>query len=118
MPSDVTQLLHAIDSGDAKAAEELLPIIYDELRQMAAGKMARENPQTLQATALVHEAWMRIGERQFENRDHFFAAAAEAMRRILVEKARRRGRIKRGAELERADYHESKIVGPVVSSIP
>jgi RNA polymerase sigma factor (TIGR02999 family) len=113
MPSDVTQLLNAIDSGDSTAAEELLPVIYDELRQLAAAKMAREIPQTLQATALVHEAWMRLGQQRYENRVHFFGAAAEAMRRILVERARRRSRLKRGANLERADYQESQIISPL-----
>ncbi len=113
MPSDVTQLLNAVGSGDSRAAEELLPVIYDELRQMAAGKMARESPQTLQATALVHEAWLRLGQQRYENRAHFFGAAAEAMRRILVERARRRARIKHGGEHERAEYQESLIVGPV-----
>lgn len=94
-------------------SEDLLPTLYQELRQMAAAKMAREQPQTLQATALVHEAWLKLGEQKFENRAHFFGAAAEAMRRILVERARRRSRLKRGGELERADYQESQIICPV-----
>lgn len=110
MPSDVTVLLNAMDSGDSTAAEELLPILYDELRQLAAAKMASEKPQTLQATALVHEAWMKLGEQRFQNRAHFFGAAAEAMRRILVERARSRSRQKRGGELERSEFIESQIV--------
>ena len=93
--------------------EELLPTLYRELRQMAAAKIARERPQTLQATALVHEAWLKLGEQRFENRAHFFGAAAEAMRRILVERARKRNRLKRGGDLERSEYHESQIIGPV-----
>ena len=113
MSTEVTQLLNAMESGDSTAAEELLPAIYDELRQMAAAKMAREKPQTLQATALVHEAWLKLGEQRFENRAHFFGAAAEAMRRILVESARRRNRIKRGGEMERSEFVESQIVSPL-----
>src|SRR4051812_1106057 len=104
---DVTQILDAIEQGDPKAAEELLPLVYGELRKLAAQKMARERPgQTLQPTALVHEAWLRlVGDRAFEfdNRRHFFAAAAEAMRRILVESARRKKRLKHGGEFERVD---------------
>jgi RNA polymerase sigma factor (TIGR02999 family) len=88
--SDVTRLLEAVRHGDARAGEDLLPLVYQELRQLARAKMARENPgHTLQPTALVHEAWLRLGEQPFENRAHFFAAAAEAMRRILIERARR-----------------------------
>ena len=113
MPTDITLLLNAVSSGDTRAAEELLPVIYDELRHLAAGKMAREHPQTLQATALVHEAWLRLGDQRFENRAHFFGAAAEAMRRILVERSRRRSRLKRGAGFERTDYQESQIVSPL-----
>src|SRR6201993_1502646 len=93
--SEVTQLLNAIHAGDLQAAEQLLPLVYEELRKLAAAKMAQERPgQTLQPTALVHEAWLRLvgkdGQPQFQNRAHFFAAAAEAMRRILIERARRR----------------------------
>jgi len=113
MPDDVTCLLRAMESGDPTAAEELLPVFYEELRQLAAAKMAREKPQTLQATALVHEAWMKLGDQRFENRAHFFGAAAEAMRRILVERARRRNRLKRGGELERSEFVESQIVAPL-----
>ncbi len=91
--SEVTQLLSAIDRGDPKAAEELLPVVYEELRRLAAAKLAREaSAQTLQATALVHEAWLRLvgsSNQQWDHRGHFFSAAAEAMRRILVERARR-----------------------------
>jgi RNA polymerase sigma factor (TIGR02999 family) len=105
--SEVTQILEAIQQGNPKAAEELLPVVYDELRKLAAHKMANERPgQTLQPTALVHEAWLRlVGDRafEFENRGHFFAAAAEAMRRILVESARRKKCLKHGGQLERVD---------------
>src|SRR5215472_15410041 len=91
--SDVTRLLGAIDQGDPKAAAELLPLVYDELRRLATARMAKEAPgQTLQPTALVHEAWLRLGadaQPGWQNRAHFFGAAAEAMRRILVERARR-----------------------------
>jgi RNA polymerase sigma factor (TIGR02999 family) len=94
MPPDVTQLLDAIEQGDPKAAGELLPLVYEELRKLAAARISREQPgQTLQATALVHEAWLRLGadqQSQWQNRAHFFAAAAEAMRRILIDRARKR----------------------------
>jgi len=102
---NVTQLLSAIDQGDPQAAEQLLPLVYAELRRLAAAQMAREKPgQTLDPTALVHEAYLRlVGEQQFANRRHFFVAAAEAMRRIRVENARRKGRIKHGGEHRRAD---------------
>src|SRR5271157_3127636 len=90
--SDVTRILHAIDQGDPDAAAQLLPLVYDELRKLAAQKLAQEKPgQTLEATALVHEAYLRlVGDQQFANRRHFFAAAAQAMRRILVESGRRK----------------------------
>src|SRR3954470_20539004 len=90
--NDVTRILSAIEAGDPQAAEQLLPLVYDELRKLAAQRLAQEKPgQTLQATALVHEAYLRlVGDQQFANRRHFFAAAAEAMRRILVEAARRK----------------------------
>src|ERR1700757_3536735 len=90
--SDVTQILSAIEQGDPHAAEQLLPLVYDELRRLAAAQLVREKPgQTLEATALVHEAYLRlVGDQQFANRRHFFAAAAQAMRRILVESARRK----------------------------
>ena len=90
--SDITRILNAIEHGDPHAASELLPLVYDELRKLAAHKLAQEKPgQTLDATALVHEAYLRlVGDQQFENRHHFFAAAAQAMRRILIESARRK----------------------------
>jgi RNA polymerase sigma factor (TIGR02999 family) len=96
--SDVTRLLDAAAAGDPQAAGAILPLVYDELRKLAAARMARETPgNTLDATGLVHEAYMRlIGDQKFDHRGHFFAAAAEAMRRILVEAARKRGRLKRG----------------------
>jgi RNA polymerase sigma factor (TIGR02999 family) len=101
--SDVTHLLAAIDQGRPQAAEQLLPLVYDELRRLAAHQLAHENPgQTLNATALVHEAYLRlVGDQAFANRKHFFAAAAESMRRILIENARRKGRLKRGGGAER-----------------
>jgi RNA polymerase sigma factor (TIGR02999 family) len=100
MKGAVTEILSAIENGDPRAAEQLLPLVYDELRRLAASKLAREKSgQTLQATALVHEAYLRlVGNQQFDNRGHFFAACAEAMRRILVEQARRKGSIKRGGQ--------------------
>jgi RNA polymerase sigma factor (TIGR02999 family) len=103
--SDVTRILSAIEQGDPKAAEQLLPLVYDELRKLAAQRLANEKPgQTLQATALVHEAYLRlVGDQQFDNRGHFFAAAAEAMRRIVVEAARRKQRAKHGGGWERVD---------------
>jgi RNA polymerase sigma factor (TIGR02999 family) len=96
--SDVTRLLSAIEQGDRRAAADLLPLVYDELRKLATAHMAAERPgHTLDATALVHEAYLRlVGDQQFDGRGHFFAAAAEAMRRILVESARSRRRLKRG----------------------
>src|SRR5262245_44063984 len=102
--NDVTRILSAIEQGDPSAAEQLLPLVYEELRQLAAQKLAQEKPgQTLQATALVHEAYLRLvgGERpqRWDGRRHFFAAAAEAMRRILINRARDRGALKRGGQL-------------------
>src|SRR5947209_695765 len=104
--SNVTQILNAIDAGDPAAASQLLPLVYDELRRLAAAQLAQEKPgQTLDATALVHEAWLRLaGDQAFENRRHFFAAAAEAMRRILVENARRKARIKHGGGRQRVEW--------------
>jgi RNA polymerase sigma factor (TIGR02999 family) len=103
--SDLTHILNRVSQGDALAAGELLPLVYEELRKLAAVRMAQEQAnQTLQPTALVHEAWLRLtggGQPAFDGRGHFFAAAAEAMRRILVENARRKGRLKRGGEWER-----------------
>lgn len=105
--SDVTRILAAIDDGDPTAAEELLPLVYGELRKLASHKMANEAPgQTLQPTALVHEAWLRLvgsADQRWNSRGHFFAAAAEAMRRILVENARRKNRLKHGGHLLRVD---------------
>jgi RNA polymerase sigma factor (TIGR02999 family) len=105
--SQVTQILQAVEQGDAKAANELLPLVYQELRRLAAYKMSQEaSGHTLQPTALVHEAWLRlVGDEaaKFQNRAHFFGAAAEAMRRILVESARRKKRLKHGGQLERVD---------------
>jgi len=106
-------LLSAIDSDDPKAAEELLPIVYDELRRLAAQKMANEKPgQTLQATALVHEAWLKLAgsnQQQWRDRRHFFGAAAEAMRRILIDRARKRNRTRHGHGLARVDLQQIEI---------
>lgn len=109
--NDITRILSAIEQGDPQAAEQLLPLVYDELRKLAAQKMAQEKPgQTLQATALVHEAYLRLVDReqvqQWGDRGFFFAAAAEAMRRILVENARRKKRLKRGGDRHRFDLDE------------
>src|SRR5262245_1376458 len=106
--SDVTRILSAIERGDPRAAEQLLPLIYNDLRKLAAQRLAQENPgQTLQATALVHEAYLRLvgtgAQPHWDGRGHFFAAAAEAMRRILVEKARRKKRLKHGGNRMRLD---------------
>lgn len=105
--SDVTRILDAIERGDAKATDDLLPLVYDELRLLAAQRLSHESPgQTLQATALVHEAYLRLirdEPQTWENRGHFFAAAAEAMRRLLVEKARRKKRDKHGGAWKRVD---------------
>src|SRR5215831_10355421 len=113
---DVTRILERAQGGDPKAADELLPLVYEELRSLAAAKMAREAPgQTLQPTALVHEAWLRLGGDQqpnWQNRAHFLGAAAEAMRRILVENARRKLRQKRGGGAERVEWHESAMEAP------
>ena len=111
--SDVTRLLEAAAGGDRQAAADLLPLVYDELRKLAAAKMAREKPgQTLDATALVHEAYLRlIGDQQFEGRRHFFAAAAEAMRRLLVENARRKATEKHGGARQRVALPEHLLVG-------
>src|SRR4026209_2981006 len=106
--SEVPHILSAIEQGDSSAAEQLLPLVYDELRRLAAQKLAHEKPgQTLQATALVHEAYLRLVDAEkaqhWNSRGHFFAAAAEAMRRILVEEARKRRRLKRGGDRQRLD---------------
>ena len=114
--SDLTTILRSAQQGDPRAAEELLPLVYDELRKLAAVKMAREAPgQTLQPTALVHEAWMRLTDGSNPNwngRAHFFGAAAEAMRRILIENARRKRAQRHGGGLERLDFAELKLAAP------
>jgi RNA polymerase sigma factor (TIGR02999 family) len=106
-PGQVTQILEAVGAGDARAADELLPLVYEELRRLAAARMANEAPgHTLQPTALVHEAWLRlvrVDGRKYENRGHFFAAAAEAMRRILIDAARRKQTQQRGGRLCREE---------------
>jgi RNA polymerase sigma factor (TIGR02999 family) len=117
--TDVTRILSAIEQGDPHAAEQLLPLVYDELRKLAAEKLTRERPgQTLQATALVHEAYLRLVDvekaRSWDSRGHFFAAAAEAMRRILVEKARRKQRLRHGGGRRRLDL--DKVDGMQVKS--
>jgi RNA polymerase sigma factor (TIGR02999 family) len=115
--SEVTRILFAIDKGDPHAAEQLLPLVYDELRKLAAQRLAQEKPgQTLQATALVHEAYVRLVDvenpQQWNSRGHFFAAAAEAMRRILVDQARRKRSLKRGAAVSRQDLDGLEIALP------
>lgn len=111
--SDVTRILDRVKQGDAKAAEELLPLVYEELRKLASAKMADEKPgQTLQPTALVHEAYLRLvgtDQPQWNSRGHFFGAATEAMRRILVENARRKSRVKHGGKLQRIDISELDV---------
>ena len=112
--NEVTRILSAVEGGEPLEAEQLLPLVYDELRQLAAARLAREAPgQTLQATALVHEAYLRLVDtatiRRWDSRGHFFAAAAEAMRRILVERARQRGRLRHGAGLRRLDLLEAEV---------
>jgi len=112
--SDVTQILEAAAQGDSAAAEELLPLVYEELRRLAAAKMANEAPgQTLQPTALVHEAWLRLAQQSradWKNREQFYAVASEAMRRILVDRARRRRSGKHGGGLERVDLDVAESV--------
>jgi RNA polymerase sigma factor (TIGR02999 family) len=114
--NEVTHILKAIEHGDPKAAGQLLPLVYDELRKLAACKMAREAPgQTLQPTALVHEAWLKVAgkeDQKFDNRAHFFAAAAEAMRRILIDIARRKAALRHGAGQVRLDVEEIQIAAP------
>jgi RNA polymerase sigma factor (TIGR02999 family) len=111
---DVTRMLSAAEAGDPRAAAQLLPLVYDELRKLAAARMASErSDNTLQATALVHEAYLRLvgnaGGQHWNGRGHFFAAAAEAMRRILIEAARRKGRLKRGGDLVRIDLDRDAL---------
>jgi RNA polymerase sigma factor (TIGR02999 family) len=112
--SDITRILSAIEQGDPHASEQLLPLVYDELRKLAAQRLAQEKPgQTLQATALVHEAYLRLVDAgaapKWDSRGHFFAAAAEAMRRILIDNARRKQRVKHGAGLDRVDLDKVAI---------
>jgi RNA polymerase sigma factor (TIGR02999 family) len=119
--TDVTQIFSQIEQGDPSAAEQLLPLVYDELRKLAAGHMANEAPgHTLDATALVHEAYLRlvgpVGERRFANHKHFFAAAAEAMRRILVDSARRKQALKRGAGPKHLPLDPDRLVAPIVDA--
>jgi RNA polymerase sigma factor (TIGR02999 family) len=118
--NEVTHILDAIERGDANAANRLLPLVYDELRRLAAHRLAREAPgQTLQATALVHEAYLRLVDadtaQHWNSRGHFFAAAAESMRRILVENCRRKASLKRGGGLQRQEWPEAEPVAPAVS---
>ena len=113
---DVTLILQAIEKGEEKASEELLPLVYNELRRLAAARMAKEAAgQTLQPTALVHEAWLRLvgdGARSWQNRAHFFGAAAEAMRRILIERARRKSRVKRGSGQAPINIDDLQLAAP------
>lgn len=115
--SDVTRILTAIEQGDARATDELLPMVYQELRRLAAHKMASEPAgHTLQATALVHEAWLKLVDspaQSWQNRAHFFGAAAEAMRRILIDSARRKRRQRRGSGAEHLDAENIEIAGPM-----
>lgn len=114
--SEITQILEAVNTGDEQAAERLLALVYDELREVAGAKLARERgPQTLQATALVHDAWLRLGgegQPGWRNRAHFFGAAAEAMRRILIDRARRKQAQRHGGGLERVALDEVDIAAP------
>ena len=115
--SDVTRILAAIEQGDARAADKLLPLVYEELRKLAAHKMANEAAgQTLQPTALVHEAWMRfVGKEnpKFQNRAHFFAAAAEAMRRILIDNARRKRAVRHGGGQQRVNVEQAELASAI-----
>jgi len=118
--NDVTQILSRIEQGDSLAADELLPLVYEELRELAARRMAQEAPgQTIQATALVHESYLRLVHsgpaRQWESRGHFFAAAARAMRQILVERARRKKTGKHGGDRRRVDLDDAFLAGPARS---
>ena len=111
--NDITQMLQAVSRGEARASEDLLPLVYEELRRLAAARVAHEAAgQTLQATALVHEAWLRVasdGEHTWQNRGHFFGAAAEAMRRILIENARRKARLKHGGGQARLNIEDLEL---------
>ncbi|HEY5910233.1 MAG TPA: ECF-type sigma factor [Verrucomicrobiae bacterium] len=116
---EVTQILKSMERGEGSAAGELLPLVYDELRRLAAFKLSQEKPgQTLQATALVHEAWLRLASpalegRSFKGRRHFFSAAAEAMRRILIDRARHKGNQRRGGSLERVELDALEVAAPL-----
>jgi RNA polymerase sigma factor (TIGR02999 family) len=112
--NEVTRILSAVEQGDPHAANQLLPLVYDELRKLAAQKLAHEQPgQTFQATALVHEAYLRlVGDQHFDNRRHFFASAAEAMRRILIENARRKESRKHGGAWQRREVDADALVAP------
>lgn len=117
--TDVTQILDRIERGDPAAAQQLLPLVYNELRKLAGQRIGQENPgHTLQATALVHEAYLRLVDveqaQHWDSRGHFFAAAAEAMRRILVENARRKGRLKRGGNLQQVELSEDAVAAPEI----
>jgi RNA polymerase sigma factor (TIGR02999 family) len=115
---EITRILQDMDKGDAKSAQELLPLLYEELRKLAASKMAREAPgQTLQPTALVHEAWLKLvggGSPRFNDRAHFFGAAAEAMRRILIDRARRKAAQRHGGGQQRVDIDDVEIAAPAL----
>ena len=118
--NEVTEILSLIETGDAAAADELLPLVYDELRKLAAARLSREEPgQTLQATALVHDAYIRLvgsdSSQHWNSRGHFFGAAAEAMRRILIEQARRKQRLRHGGHFERVDLDEAC---PIAHTVP
>lgn len=118
--TDVTQILSRIESGDPSAAEQLLPLVYDELRKLAAAKMAREKPgQTLQATGLVHEVYLRLVDvekaQHWDSRGHFFAAAAESMRRILIDAARRKQSQRRGGERHKLELLEADVMSPPIN---
>jgi len=114
---EVTRILHAIREGQPHSSDELMDVVYEELRRIAREKMMNEQPgHTLQSTALVHEAWLRLGDCDFQNRPHFFAAAAEAMRRILVERARSKARVKRGAGAEHCELNGAEISAPLVDA--
>jgi RNA polymerase sigma factor (TIGR02999 family) len=119
--SDVTQILARVERGDSESATQLLPLVYDELRKVAAHKMSLQPPgQTLQATALVHEAYLRLvgsEEKRWESRRHFFSAAAEAMRHILIDRARRRLRVRHGGQAERVEVEEIEIAAPAQDEI-
>ncbi len=118
---EITRILHSLERGDAQAADELLPLVYEELRRLAGHKMSLQPPgQTLQATALVHEAYLRLvgnEEKRWESRRHFFSAAAEAMRHILIDRARRRLRVRHGEKAEKVPLDEVEITAPVKDEI-